>query len=98
MIVVQRVRVRWSAAARGAPQANARRGLSRPVELPAPLPAGDVVVHDVLADEAANYSRRSEILTGDVSIAHGLTLWLTLEGTTVTVERLYGGAARRGNR
>ncbi|MEU8180773.1 hypothetical protein AB0B86_08360 [Micromonospora sp. NPDC049047] len=93
MIVIQRVRVRWSATSRGAPEANARRGFDRPVMLPAPLPTGDVVVHDVLADEAASYSRRSEILTGGVSIALDLTLRLTFEGSAVTVARLPGRAA-----
>ncbi|MGW5578579.1 hypothetical protein [Micromonospora chokoriensis] len=93
MIVIQRVRVRWSASSRGAAQANARRGLNRPVELPAPPPAGDVVVHDVLADEADNYSLRTSVLTGGVSIAQSLGLWLAVEGSAVTVERLPGRAA-----
>jgi hypothetical protein len=57
VITIQRVRVRWTAAGRGAPQANIRRGLDRPVMLPAVLPAGGVVVHEVLADEAAGYQR-----------------------------------------
>lgn len=61
--------------------------------LPAPLPAGDVVVHDVLADEAAGYTRRGEVLTGGVSIARSLNLWLTVDGSAVTVERLPGRAA-----
>lgn len=93
VIVIQRVRVRWSAAGRGAPQANARRGLNRPVAFPAPLPEGDVVVHDVLADEAGGYVRRSDVLTGGVSIARRVTLWLTFDGQTVIVERLPGAAA-----
>ncbi|MGW0214561.1 hypothetical protein ACWDXH_09215 [Micromonospora chokoriensis] len=93
MIVIQRVRVRWSASSRGAAQANARRGLNRPVELPALPPAGDVVVHDVLADEADNYSLRTSVLTGGVSIAQSLGLWLAVEGSAVTVERLPGRAA-----
>ncbi|WP_230688679.1 hypothetical protein ACN26Y_20870 [Micromonospora sp. WMMD558] len=93
MIVIQRVRVRWSATGRGAPQADARRGLNRPLILPAPLPTGDVVVHDVLADEAASYARRADVLAGGVSIARSLTLWLTFDGSAVTVERLPGGAA-----
>ncbi|MBM7494431.1 hypothetical protein JOD64_005653 [Micromonospora luteifusca] len=93
VIVIQRVRVRWSAAGRGAPEANARRGLNKAVILPAPLPTGEVLVHDVLADEAANYARRDDLLTGDVNIARGLTLWLTLDGPAVTVERLPGRAA-----
>ncbi|WP_233583704.1 hypothetical protein [Micromonospora sp. CV4] len=93
MIVIQRTRVRWSAAGRGAPQADARRGLDRAVPLPTPLPTGDVVVHDVLADEAVNYARHDDVQTGDVSIARGLALWLTLDGSAATVERLPGRAA-----
>ncbi|MEU7650670.1 hypothetical protein AB0C42_18135 [Micromonospora taraxaci] len=93
MIVIQRVRVRWSASSRGAPQANARRGLNRPIELPAPPPTGDVVVHDVLADEADNYSPRTDVVAGGVSIARSLGLRLAFEGSTVTVERLPGRAA-----
>ncbi|TQJ21351.1 hypothetical protein FBZ33_1573 [Micromonospora sp. A202] len=62
--------------------------------LPAPLSEGHVVVHDVLADEAGGYVRRSDVLTGDVSIARNLNLWLTSEdGPAVTVERLPGAAA-----
>ncbi|WP_309238750.1 hypothetical protein [Actinoplanes aureus] len=63
--MVQRVRVRWSAAGRGARHADARRGLSKPVLLPDALPDGDVVVHEVLADEANGYVRRGEVLTGE---------------------------------
>jgi hypothetical protein len=56
VIVIQRVRVRWTAAARGAPAANARRGLNQAVALPGSLPDTDVVIHEVLADEAATTS------------------------------------------
>ncbi|SCF06155.1 hypothetical protein [Micromonospora chokoriensis] len=51
------------------------------------------MVHDVLADEADNYSLRTDVLTGGVSIARSLGLWLAVEGSAVTVERLPGRAA-----
>jgi hypothetical protein len=70
--MIQRVRVRWSAAARGAPQANARRGLCRPAMLsPSPLP-GDVVIHEALAAEAAHYVRHENVLSGGVALARDL--------------------------
>jgi hypothetical protein len=93
VIIIQRVRVRWSAAARGAPHANLRRSLDRPVPLPATLPTCDVVVHEVLADEAADYMRHDEVLTGGVEQARDVGLWLTLEDSTTLVERLPGWAA-----
>jgi len=93
VIVVQRVRVRWSAAGRGAPQADVRRGLNRPVTLPESLPTADVVVHEVLADEAVGYARRDEGLAGGVEQARDLGLWLTLTGSAVGVDRLPGRAA-----
>ena len=93
MITIQRVRVRWSAAARGAPQANARRGLCRPVMLPPSLPADDVVVHDVLANEATGYTRQDEIAGGDVQCARDLNLWLSPEPSGLVVDRLPGWAA-----
>ncbi|WP_239090884.1 hypothetical protein [Asanoa iriomotensis] len=93
MIVIQRVRVRWSAAGRGAPQADARRGLNHAVQIPTPLPAIDVVVHDVFADEAAKYTRREDVLAGDVGIVRSLDLSLAFDGAAVTVARLPGKAA-----
>jgi hypothetical protein len=93
LIVIQRVRVRWTAAARGAPAANARRGLDQAVALPEPLPDTDVVIHEVLADEAFNDERRDEVLAGSVKQAHDIDLWLSRDGTTVTVDRLPGSAA-----
>ncbi|MET8154172.1 hypothetical protein ACIBSW_12615 [Actinoplanes sp. NPDC049668] len=90
MITIQRIRVRWSAAARGATQANARRGLCRPVMLPPSLPAGDVVVHDVLADEANGYTRQDEVASGGVQRA--LDLWLSTETSRLVVDRLPGRA------
>jgi hypothetical protein len=93
VITIQRVRVRWSAAARGAPQANARRGLCRPVLLPPLLPAGDLVVHEVLADEATGYTRQDETAGGDVQRARDLHLWLSAETSRLVVDRLPSWAA-----
>ena len=93
MITIQRVRVRWTAAARGAPQANVRRGLDRPVRLPAVLPACDVVVHEVLADQATGYEPNDDVLTGGVERARAVGLWLTVVDSAIEVERLPGRAA-----
>jgi hypothetical protein len=93
VITIQRVRVRWSAAARGAPQADTRRGLCRPVLLLPSLPAGDVVVHDVLADEATGYTRQDEAAGGSVRRARDLGLWLSTEASRLIVDRLPGWAA-----
>jgi hypothetical protein len=93
VITIQRVRVRWPAAARGAPRANARRGLDRPAPLPAMLPKTDVVVHEVLADEAAGYEPHAEVLSGGLERARDAGLSLTLAGPTLVVDRLPGRAA-----
>ncbi|MEQ4305400.1 hypothetical protein ABNF97_29135 [Plantactinospora sp. B6F1] len=93
MIVIQRVRVRWTAAARGAPAANARRGLDQAVALPRPLPETDVVIHEVLTDEAVNYERCDLVLAGGVEQARDVGLWLCRDEATVTVDRLPGSAA-----
>jgi hypothetical protein len=61
--------------------------------LPASLPAGAVVIHEVLADEAVGYARRDEALAGDLGRAREVGLWLSLDGATVTVERLPNWAA-----
>ncbi|MDG4795465.1 hypothetical protein [Micromonospora sp. WMMD1082] len=90
MITIQRVRVRWSAAGRGALQANARRGLDRPVVLAAALPAGDLVIHVVLADEAGGYMRHDEIRAGSAGLARDCGLWLSLDDAAMIVERLPG--------
>jgi len=76
VIVIQRVRIRWTAAARGAPDAIARRGLDRATVLPQPLPHADVVIREVLADQAVNYERRDEVLARGVDQARGIGLWL----------------------
>jgi hypothetical protein len=93
VITIQRVRVRWSAAARAAPQANARRGLCRASNLPSSLPSGPVVIHDVLADEATGYVRQESVSDGDIERARDIGLWLVLEGSTLVAERLPGWAA-----
>lgn len=93
MITIQRVRVRWTAAGRGARAANTRRGLDRPVTLPASLPNAEVVVHEVLADEAVRYTRHAEVLTGELQRASDVGLWLGFEGAAVIVQRLPGSAA-----
>src|SRR5438552_5064367 len=93
VITIQRVRVRWSAAGRGASFANARRGLDGPVPLLVPLPTGDVVVHELLADEATGYARRDEVLVGGVERAREVGLWLSLDGAQLVVDRLPGSAA-----
>lgn len=90
MITIQRVRVRWSAAARGAPHADARRGRCVPATLPAALPSDDVVVHDVLVDEAA---RREDVAGGGPDRARDLGLWLSERGPALVVDRLPGHAA-----
>ena len=93
VIVIQRVRVRWTAAARGAPAANVRRGLNQAVALPESLPDADVVIHEVLADEAMRYERRDEVLAGGVQRARDVGLWLSGDATALTVDRLPGSAA-----
>lgn len=93
MITIQRVRVRWSATARGAPQADARRGLCRPVMLTPPASRDEVVIHDVLVDEAARYASHDGVITGGLDRAHDLDLWLSVEGSVLVVDRLPGRAA-----
>ncbi len=67
--------------------------------LPAILPSNDVVVHDVLADEANGYEPHDKILAGGVEQARDVDLWLTVNGSGsgsgsgVTVDRLPGRAA-----
>lgn len=92
MLTIQRVRVRWSAASRGAPQADVRRGLARAV----PLPDGDFAVHDVLFDEAAGYAPRQTLLERADDAGLALT---PADAGSVKVDRLPGWEAyprRRG--
>ncbi|MEV0431297.1 hypothetical protein [Micromonospora sp. NPDC050495] len=92
MLVVQRVRVRWGAHARGATHAVRRRSVAEAYDLP-PLPAGETfVVHDVLADEADGYRRASSVGSGVQAVqAVGLHVGLTADG--VVIESLPGRAA-----
>lgn len=92
MLVVQRVRVRWGAHARGATHAVRRRSVAEAYELP-PVPAGEtLVVHDVLADEADGYRPASSVGSGVQAVqAVGLHVDLTADG--VVIERLPAGAA-----
>lgn len=64
-----------------------------PVDLPALLPASEVAIHDVLADEASGYVRHDEVLYGGADRSRDVGLWLTNEGSVLTVERLPGWAA-----
>ena len=73
MIVVQRVRVRWGARSRGAPAANLRRGLPERYPLPSTLPDADLVLHDVVADEAAGYEPSAQVAVGAEAAARA---WL----------------------
>jgi hypothetical protein len=66
VITIQRVRVRWTAVTRGAPGADTRRGLDAAVRLSAVMPDGEVVIQDVLADEAAGYERSHEVFGGSL--------------------------------
>ncbi|MEW2590420.1 hypothetical protein [Micromonospora aurantiaca] len=66
MILIQRVRVRWTAAARGSLAANAGRGLVRAMPPPRPLPDAELVVHDVLADQEVGYQHREGVRAGGV--------------------------------
>jgi hypothetical protein len=63
------------------------------VALPPSIPAGDVVIHDVLADEAAGYVRHDAVAGGGLDRARDLGLWLSVESGTVIVDRLPGWAA-----
>ena len=57
------------------------------------MPAGDVVIHDVLADEAARYVPYDGVVGGGLEKARDLDLWLSEENGTLVVDRLPGGAA-----
>ncbi|AVT29152.1 hypothetical protein C6361_06205 [Plantactinospora sp. BC1] len=61
--------------------------------LPGSLPETDVVIHEVLADEAVNYERHDEVLAGGVEQARAIGLWLGRDEATVTVDRLPGSVA-----
>jgi hypothetical protein len=57
------------------------------------MPAGEVVVQDVLADEAAGYERSLQVFGGSLGSAEGVGLWLAVQGASVVVGRLPGWAA-----
>lgn len=57
------------------------------------MPDDDVVVHDVLADEAAGYECQDEVTCGDAKRARDLDLWLSTDGSSLVVDRLPGLAA-----
>lgn len=93
MITIQRVRVRWGAASRGAPHANARRGLNAPADLPRSLPDAEVVIHDVLADEATGYERHEKVRHGELKRARDAALRLSQDGPGLVVAWLPPSAA-----
>jgi len=57
------------------------------------MPGGDVVVHDVLADEATGYMREGEVAGGGLQRARDLGLWLSAGTSRLVVDRLPGWAA-----
>ncbi|BAL88846.1 hypothetical protein AMIS_36260 [Actinoplanes missouriensis 431] len=57
------------------------------------MPAGDVAIHDVLADETARYVRRDGVVSGGLDRARDLGLWLSAESGALVVDRLPAGAA-----
>lgn len=52
-----------------------------------------MVIHDVLADEAAQYVGHDGVVSGGLDRAHDLDLWLSGKSGTMVVDRLPGGAA-----
>jgi hypothetical protein len=71
VVVIQRVRVRWSAAGRGAIQASMRCAVPDAYELPVPASA-PVVAHDALAGEVGGYQPAAHVLAGhDLARAAG---------------------------
>lgn len=92
VIVIQQVRVRWGAHARGSVQASLRSGLPDAFTLAAFEPA-DVVVHEILLDEANSYQPASSIEYGR-SAARSAGIWLDADSDdAVTIERLPGRQA-----
>ncbi|MCU7727064.1 hypothetical protein ODJ79_25335 [Actinoplanes sp. KI2] len=61
--------------------------------LPTATPTDGVVIHEVLADEAARYARHDDMVTGGPDRARDLDLWLSAEGSVLVVDRLPGWAA-----
>lgn len=84
MVVIQRVVVRWSAAGRGAAAANVRRTVPAVLPLPS-LPDAPMVLHDVLADEAAGYKPAASVVTDEADRQAGL--WIEVVDGEVVVDR-----------
>ena len=57
------------------------------------MPAGDVLIHEVLADEATRYQRQDEVFSGGVERARDVDLSLVRKGSALVVDRLPGLAA-----
>jgi hypothetical protein len=92
VLVVQRVRVRWGAHARGATHAVWRRAVAEAYELPPVPPEETLVVHDVLADEADGYRPATAIGSGPRAVREA-ELHINLSGHGAVIERLPGRAA-----
>jgi hypothetical protein len=88
VVVIQRVRIRWSAANRGAAAANIRRKVPDVLPLPA-LPAAPIVLHDVLAWDKFDYEPSSAV-TADPAAIREAGLWVEVSGDEVTVDRMSG--------
>ncbi|HCT75312.1 MAG TPA: hypothetical protein DGG94_04325 [Micromonosporaceae bacterium] len=92
MIVIQRVRVRWGADARDSRHANLRSGLPDAFTLPG-VDACDVLVHDVLMDEANAYQPTTSIEYG-LSAARDAGIRLDVDNDgVVIVDQLPGRQA-----
>jgi hypothetical protein len=87
VVVIQRVRIRWSAASRGAAAANVRRGIPDALPLPT-LPDAPIVLHDVLVDEGTAYAPTTAVVTDAAARRAGL--WIEVVGDEVRVDRLPG--------
>lgn len=85
VILVQRVRVRWSAASRGAVDANVRSQLPESFPLPEVSPDHDVVVHDVMMDEAHGYRPGVVVSCGQQAVNRAC-LNVIRSGESVSVE------------
>lgn len=85
-VVIQRIRVTWPADARGARDANLRRGLSDARHLPESPPGEPVVVHDVVAAHETGYRFSERMRFGaDATAEASPRLETTERGVTVHV-------------
>ncbi|MFF0371999.1 hypothetical protein [Micromonospora sp. NPDC005087] len=57
------------------------------------MPTDDVVIHEVFADEAAQYVPHEAVVSGGVDRARDRDLWLSSKGSALVVDRLPGSAA-----